>query len=108
MSTTDAPITTLKTTQFQVQGFTRTYWGFYTGFGFFVTVLLLFAAVLAWQLGGMAPGVLAAMPLLTWGFATCLLAVTWLSFRYFFYPPLVLSALVTLCLIAGAWMTRSP
>ncbi len=43
----DSTIAALKATRFQVQGMTRTYWDFFSGFGFFVTVLLFFAAVLA-------------------------------------------------------------
>jgi hypothetical protein len=37
----NAAIGTLKTTRFQVQGMTRTYWDFFSGLGFFVTALLL-------------------------------------------------------------------
>jgi hypothetical protein len=102
----DAPLAALKNTRFQVQGFTRTYLDFFNGFGFFVTVLLLFAAVLAWQLGALPPGLLAEMPLVTWGFAACMLAVTALSFRYFFAAPAVLSAIGAVCLVAAAWAAR--
>jgi len=35
-------------------GATYTYGGFYRGFGFFLTVYLLFAAFLAWHLGELA------------------------------------------------------
>ena len=45
----DSVIAALKTTQFQVQGMTRTYWDFFSGFGFFITVLLFFAAILAFN-----------------------------------------------------------
>jgi hypothetical protein len=44
-----------------VQGFTRTYWDFFLRAGFTVGVLYLFAAVLAWQLGGLPVTTLAAM-----------------------------------------------
>ena len=99
----DAAIGALKATRFDVQGFSRTYWGFYTGFGFFVTVLLLFGAALAWQLGGLPPEVLKAMPLATWGLALCFVAVTFLSWRYFFIAPVVFSGLIAVCLLAAAW-----
>src|SRR6266700_894466 len=39
---------------FQVRGETLSYGGFYVGFGLFVTAYLLFAAFLAWHLGGLA------------------------------------------------------
>ena len=47
----DAVVAAMRGTRFEVQGFSRTYWDFFTGFGLFVTVFLLFSAVLAWQLG---------------------------------------------------------
>lgn len=99
----DTAIAALKTTRFDVQGLNRTYWDFYTGFGFFVTVLLLFSAAAAWQLGGLPREVLKAMPVLTWGAALCFVAVTFLSRRYFFIAPLLFSGLIAVCLLAAAW-----
>jgi hypothetical protein len=99
----DAAIQALKATRFDVQGFSRTYWGFYTGFGLFVSVLLLFAAAVAWQLGGLSREVLGAMPGVTWGLAVCFVAVTFLSWQYFFIAPVVFSGLIALCLLAAAW-----
>ena len=49
----DSIIGALRSTHFDVQGLNRTYWDFFSAFGFFFTVFLLFAAVLAWQLGGL-------------------------------------------------------
>ena len=42
-------ISAMKTTRFPILGFSRTYWDFYVGFGLFVSVFLLLAALLAWQ-----------------------------------------------------------
>jgi hypothetical protein len=41
----------MRSTHFYIMGFSRTYWDFYVGFGLFVSVFLLLAVVLAWQLG---------------------------------------------------------
>ncbi len=103
----DATIGALKATRFQVQGLTRSYWDFYTGFGLFVTVLLLFAAILAWQLGSLPKDVLRSLPLVTWGLALCFVVVTWLSWRYFFIAPLGFSAVVAACLLLAAWSAGS-
>jgi hypothetical protein len=100
----DAPIESLKVTHFQIQGMSRTYWGFYTGFGLFVSVLLVFAAVLAWQLGGMPREALRSMPLIRWGFALCFVAVTYLSWQYFFIVPIASSGVIAICLLAAAWL----
>jgi hypothetical protein len=98
----DPIIAALRSMHFEVQGLNRTYWDFYVGFGFFVTVFLLFAAILAWQLGGLPKEQLAAMPIVTWGLAACFVMVTFLSWRYFFVVPLIFSGIVTLCLILAA------
>jgi len=94
----------MKSTHFNIQGFSRSYWDFFVGFGFFVTVFLLFAAALAWQLGGVAAETLARLRLIAWAFALCFVAITVLSWRYFFAIPLVLSFLITVCLILAAWL----
>jgi hypothetical protein len=99
----DSIIATLRSTHFNVQGFNHTYWDFYTGFGLFVTVLLVFVAVLAWQLGGLPKDSLSAMPGITWGLAACFVLVTFLSWRYFFILPVVFSSVITICLILAAW-----
>jgi hypothetical protein len=98
-----APIDSLKSTSFDVQGARRTYWGFFSGFGFFVTVLLLFSAVLAWQLAGLPATTLASLRVVSWAFAACYVVIALLTWRYFFLAPLVFSALVALGLVLAAW-----
>ena len=44
----DPVLASMQSTHFTIQGFTRTYWDFFTGAGLTVGVLYLFAAVLAW------------------------------------------------------------
>ena len=50
----DSVVRSMRATRFNVDGLSRTYWDFFTGFGLFVTVFLLFAAILAWEFGGLA------------------------------------------------------
>lgn len=99
----DSALGTLKAARFQVQGMTRSYWDFFSGFGFFVTVLLLFAAVLAFQLGGLPRETLRSLGLVRWAFALSFVAITILTWRYFFIAPLVFSGLVAVCLVMAAW-----
>ncbi len=103
----DAVVAAMRNTHFQVQGMLRSYWDFYSGFGFFVTVLLLFAAVLAWQLGGLSKAVLQSLALVTWTLALSFAVITFLSWRYFFIAPLVFSAVVALCLVIAAWRSAA-
>ncbi|MDQ6888152.1 MAG: hypothetical protein M3068_12825 [Gemmatimonadota bacterium] len=104
----DSIIASLRSTRFDVQGFSRTYWDFYTGFGLFVTVLLLFAAALAWQLGDIPTDVLKRMPIITWALAASFVAVTLLSWRYFFIAPLVFSGAIAVVLLVSAWAAGKP
>lgn len=104
----DSLVAAMRTIHFDAQGFSRSYWDFYTGFGFFVTVFLLFAAFLAWQLGGLSSQSLAGMRGVGWALALCFAAVTVLSWRYFFIAPIVSSSVVTICLVAAAWLSAKP
>jgi hypothetical protein len=99
----DSLVTSMRTIHFDAQGFNRTYYDFYAGFGFFVSVFLLFAAAGAWQLGGLSNETLVKIPGITWPLAICFAVVAALSWRYFFMIPIVFSALITLLLFLGAW-----
>ncbi len=103
----DATIGALKATQFQVQGFTRSYWSFYTGFGLFVTVLLVFVGILAWQLGALPKDTLRSLRVVTWALALSFVAVTLLSWRYFFIAPVVFSGVIAACLLLAAWRAET-
>ena len=98
----DALLGSMRSIHFDAQGFTRTYWDFFSAFGLFFSVFLLFAAVLAWVLGGLPAETLACVRSIAWALAICFVAVTALSWRYVFTTPIVFSILVTVCLIAAA------
>jgi len=98
----DSIIVALRSTHFEVQGLNRTYWDFYVGFGLFVTVLLLFTAILTWQLGGLPKDHLSEMRLVAWSLAACFVVVTFLSWKYFFIVPVIFSGVVAICLILAA------
>src|SRR6266478_1250609 len=98
-------LASMQSTHFHIMGFSRTYWDFYVGFGLFVSVFLLLAVVLAWQLGGLPPESLARMRGTAWTFARCFAGITVLAWKYFFILPIVFSIAVTLCLTAAAWLS---
>jgi hypothetical protein len=104
----DTLIGAMRSTHFDAQGFSRSYWDFFVGAGFFVGVFLLFAAILAWQLGGLPAETLALMRGTTWALALCFAALTVLSWRYLFIVPIIFSLLITACLIAAAWLSEKP
>lgn len=86
---------------FDVQGITRSYWDFYRGFGFMVSVLLAFTAVLCWVLGDMSRThpreARRVLVVLTGAMAL----TTWFSFVDFFAAPMVFSAIAMLILVGS-------
>lgn len=91
---------------FQVGGKSFSYGGFYTGFGLFITVNLLFSAFLSWHLGSLAGGDPQAIGVLGWAFFAVQVAGLALSWMYFAPVTAVFSALVAICLGWGAWLVR--
>jgi hypothetical protein len=104
----DTLLGSMRSIHFDVQGFSRTYWDFFTAFGLFFSVFLLSAAVLAWLLAGLPAETLARVRNIAWALAISFVAVTALSWRYAFTTPIVFSALITVCLIAAAWLSAQP
>jgi len=101
----DALLSSMRSIHFNAQGFNRTYWDFILGAGFSVGVLFLFSAILAWQLGGLPEATLARMRGTAWAFALCYAAITVVSWRYLFLIPIIFSFVITLCLMAAAWLS---
>lgn len=98
-------IDAMRSLHFDAQGFKRSYWDFFSAFGLFFTVFLLFAAVLAWQLSSLPVEIFARVRPMAWALAICFAAVTALSFKYAFTTPIVFSVLITICLITAAWLS---
>ena len=101
----DALLASMRSIHFDVLGSSRTYWDLFLAAGFSVGVFYLFAAILAWQLGGLPPATLALMRGTAWAFALCFAAITVVSCRYLFIIPIAFSIVVTLCLTAAAWLS---
>jgi hypothetical protein len=101
----DALLGSMRSIRFDVQGFNRTYWDLFVAAGFSVGVFYLFAAILAWQLGGLPAATLTLMRGTAWAFALCFAAITLVSWRYLFIIPIVFSIVITLCLAAAAWLS---
>jgi hypothetical protein len=101
----DALLGSMRSIHFDVQGFNRTYWDLFVAAGFSAGVFYLFAAILAWQLGGLPAVTLAMMRGTAWAFALCFAAITFVSWRYLFIVPIAFSLMITLCLTAAAWLS---
>jgi hypothetical protein len=101
----DALVGSMHSIHFNMQGSSRTYWDLFEAAGFSVGVFYLFAAVLAWQLGGLSPQTLAAMRGTAWAFALCFAAIAIVSWRYLFTVPIVFSIVITAGLTVAAWLS---
>ena len=101
----DGLVGSMRAIHFEVQGFHRSYWDFFLAAGFSVGVLYLFAAALAWQLGGLPADTLAAMRITVWAFASCFAVLTVVSWFYLFALAVVFCVAITACLSAGAWLS---
>jgi len=101
----DTLLGSMRSIHFDVQGFNRTYWDLFVAAGFSVGVLYLFAAILAWQLGGLPAATLALMRGTVWAFALCFAVITVVSWRYLFVIPIAFSIVITLCLTTAAWLS---
>src|SRR6202161_807891 len=101
----DALLGSMRSGHFGVQGFNRTYWDLFEAAGFSVGVFYLFAAILAWQLGGLPAATLALLRGTAWAVALCFAAITVVSWRYLFILPIAFSIVITLCLTAAAWLS---
>lgn len=89
---------------FQVGGSTFSYGGFYTGFGLYISLYLLFSAFLAWHLGTVASKSPQAIGALGWVFCAVQVVSLVLSWKYFSAPPAVFSAVIAICLGWAAWL----
>lgn len=100
----DVLLAAMRSVRFEVQGFNRSYWDLFTAAGFCVGVFYFFAAILAWQLGGLSAEILANLRGMRWTFAICFVAITIVSCLYLFMLPIVFSVVISVCLISAAML----
>lgn len=93
-----AVLEAMKSHSFEIMGSTRTYWDFYLGFGIIISLYLLMQAVVLWQLGSLSKtDALRVRPIVA-SFFVAFFANTILAWKYFFAIPLVMSAVILVCL----------
>lgn len=103
----DPLLGSMRSIHFDVQGFSRTYWDIFVAAGYSVGISYLFAAVLAWQLGGLPAETLARMRVTAWALALTFIAITAVSWRYLFVLPIAFSLAIAACLMAAAWLSQN-
>jgi len=88
----------MKSNQFEVMGAIRSFWDFFIGYGLTISVSSLIQAVVLWQLASLAKIESGRVRPIIAAFFFANLGFTVLAWRYFFIPPLVGAALITLAL----------
>jgi hypothetical protein len=96
----------MRSFRFDAEGVSRSYYEFYLGFGFTISVYMLLQAVVLWQLAAIAKTEpLRARPLIG-SFFLASVACAFVSWRFIFAFPVVLAALVAACLGAALLASR--
>lgn len=98
----------MQANSFQVFGVTRTFWQTYQGFGLALTIFLTAEAFVFWQLAPLAgQGVRGVRSILViFSLAYLVMAVD--SYIHFFAAPVVVEAIICVCLAAAAVRVKQP
>src|SRR4051812_7811737 len=100
----DSVMASMQSVHFDALGFDRTYWDFYSGFGFFMSIFLVLTAFLAWQLGGASAEPHTSFTRGTaWALVITFVAVTAVSVPFAFTIPLAFASVITVLLIVALW-----
>ena len=93
-----ATVAVMKANEFQVMGVMRSYGDFYLGLGLIVSVFLTVEAVLFCQLGSLAKTDAVRLRPVLATFLVGYLCAAVVSYRYFFFAPVITEILIALCL----------
>ena len=97
----------MKSVGFDAMGSNRSYWEFYFGFGASISIYMFAQAAFLWLLATLAK----TQPVAVRPFVVVMLASYaangFIAWRYFFVLPLVLSAVMVVCLAAALFASRT-
>ncbi len=94
-------VSMMKSVHVVAQGADATWYGFYRGFGWFVSVFFIFSAVMTWYLGGRTARDRLALALVTWSLFLSHAAGSIIAWVYFFFAPILFSTVITVLLGIG-------
>jgi hypothetical protein len=88
----------MKSHAFDADGFKRTYWDFYFGFGVIISAYLLVLAMVLWQLGSLAKTDAVRVRPMVASFFVVFIVNAFLAWKYFFALPAVMTVAISVCL----------
>jgi hypothetical protein len=98
----DSVVSMMKSVHVVAQGADATWYSFYRGFGWFVSVFFIFSAVMTWYLGGRTARDRLALALVTWSLFLSHAAGSIIAWVYFFFfAPILFSTVITVLLGIG-------
>src|SRR5271156_3063223 len=84
------------------QGFLRSYWDFHIGFGITIGLLFLVQAIIFWQLGSFGQSEPKSARFVAAVFGAFYIACTVVDFIFFFWAPIICSAILAVCLVTAS------
>jgi hypothetical protein len=97
-----AVVDAMKSQSFVFQGLARSYWDFFYGYGLLTAFNCFVEAAVLWQVVRLAhPSDPSAVRVMAAIFLIANLAHGYLSWRYFFFTPVIFDVAITLCLMAA-------
>jgi hypothetical protein len=88
----------MKNHSFVAEGFKRTYWDFYFGFGVIISAYLLVQAIVLWQVASLATtDPLRVRPIVA-SFFVAFIVNAVLAWQYFFVVPVIMAVAISVCL----------
>ncbi len=95
-------VTAMKENTFEVFGNLRSFWMFYRGMGLFATVSLTLEGVVLWFLASLAKTEGVRLRPVVLAFAFEFLALSVVSWQYFFLPPVITEWVIAGCLVVAS------
>ena len=93
-----AAVSAMQADTFPVLGITRSFWGFHLGFGLAITMFLTMEAVVFWQFSLLTQSEVARLRPVIATFTAGYVVFAAISYRFFFWPPVVAELLIAGCL----------
>ena len=90
----DHVVAAMKSVHVSAEGSDCTWWGFYLGFGYFVSIFFVLSAVVTWVLGGLERRDQRRWSTFAWALFASYLASALVALRYLFIVPVVFSSVV--------------
>lgn len=99
-------VSAMKSVHVPAQGFDVTWYGFFRGFGAFISVFFIFSIVVTWYLAGTSARQRLELTPITWAVFLSYTACSTIAWKYLFLAPIVFSTAIAVLLGIGCVRDR--